>query len=172
MRNVISAAERFHRLWAVASFLLVVGRLLSLRGIEIGAVLLFVIPPAAAFLAATRAADPTNRLLGNFFLTAIVVGQIVAPFPGLFPKLGGVEPKLGPVADRTLTWYVEAYLLYFCVVMPTRWAVGQLRRHARGEPAGLSLPVSVLVLVAAASVGVPVTIFSFAFLFLGFAPPA
>ncbi len=122
----------------VVALLVAVVHLVQLRGISAGVLLLFAAPPLAALLLLHRATTKGVRRLAVAFLLLVSVGAVVAPFPAILPKLGGLDPRLPAESNRLLTWYCVVYVLFFVGICPTWFLVGNLRRHRRGEPAAVS----------------------------------
>jgi len=122
----------------VVALLVAVVHLILLRGVSVGLLLLFVVPPLAAFLLLHRTTAKGARRLALAFLLLVALGALVAPFPAILPKLGGVDQRLPPESDRLLTWYAVVYLLFFVGILPTYFLMANLRRHWRGEPAAVS----------------------------------
>lgn len=111
--------------------------LLMLRGIEWRALLLFGLPPLMAFLFLHSNQIGARRLALGFLLL-IAVGACFAPFPGVLPKLGGVDRRLPQEADRLLAWYGAVYLLFALGVVPTWGLISNLRSSRTGMPAMIS----------------------------------
>ncbi len=122
----------------VMALLVAVVHLVQLRGVSAGMLLLFVAPPLAALLLLHHATAKGARRLAVAFLLLVSVGAVVAPFPAILPKLGGMDPRLPAESNRLLTWYAVVYLLFFLGIGPTWFLVGNLRRHRRGEPVAIS----------------------------------
>src|SRR6266851_3955007 len=87
--------------------------LVLLRGLNVGIILLFVLPPLFAMLHTRPTFSAATRWVAWAFLGAVGLGSLIAPFPQLFPKLGGVAQQLAPWQDRMLAWYTAVYLLWF-----------------------------------------------------------
>jgi hypothetical protein len=111
--------------------------LIILRGLDVGALLLFGVPPLLAFtfLQSTTAAP---RRIALAFLLLVGVGACIAPLPAIFPKLGGFDPRLPIEANRLLAWYAAVYLLFIFGVVPTWLFVSSLYNHRTGRPAQFS----------------------------------
>ncbi len=112
--------------------------LFLLKGLDPGAIALFGIPPLLAMSLTRPNRAPNVRCIAWSFLVAIGVGSVVASFPEVFPKLGGVAPELGPQYDRLLTWYGTVYLFWILGVIPFTAFRESLRASREGSPAVLS----------------------------------
>ena len=156
-RDPINGGSRLRRLipitrhdyWAAVMFLLAVLQLLLLRGLSIGAMLLFLFPPTAAFLFHAYADRKGSRVVASVFLTLIGIGVTVARVDWLFPEMGGVDARLPREADRILTWYTSVYLLFVFGLLPLFLFIRSLVDHHRKRPAQFSRPTCVLGLIAA-----------------------
>ena len=110
-----------------------------LRGVDLTTLVFFCGPPGIA-LCLQRSPERHVRRMATVFLLLVAAGAVVAPFPALFPKLGGVDRRLPVEADRLLTWYGAAYSVCLLGILPTWAFLRSLVRHRRGEPAALSRP--------------------------------
>ena len=153
-----------NRVWTAVCLFAIVAQLVVIRGFDIRQVLLFGVPVAVSLLFASREPATRGTVLARLFLSLIGLGLIVAKVPWLFPKLGGMDPRLPPDSDRALTWYCTVYLLYFFFVLPAHVFTAALHQHRQGKPAQLSrvtcyLGLSTAMLVAPGMFWVAIEVF-------------
>lgn len=118
------------------TLLTAVGRLFLVNGVSIGGLLLFLIVPSLAYLAATRGRPPL-AWIAESFLVLIAMGVILASFD-LLPPVLNEFPKLPRADNRLLSFYLWSYLLYVAGIMPP-YAFGRsLWHHSRGERADVA----------------------------------
>jgi hypothetical protein len=151
----------------VVALVVAVGSLVLLRGLDLGMILLFGLPPVVAGLFTRPRFSRGTRGVAWSFLGAVGIGAVLAQFPQLLPHLGGFDPRLAPWQDRMLTWYAGVYIVWLVLVLPAKFFLGELNAHKRGEAVHVS-PFTCylgLVTLALGSMGVPAVL-----VLLGFWP--
>jgi len=153
--------------WSTAAFLLAVARLLLIRGLNAGSLILFLFPPLMALV--FRGSDRrSTRVMAALFLTLIDFGVLIGPIPWLFPGLQPIDRGLSATDNRVLAWYVGMYIFYLFVLLPPLiFGRGLLRRYRR--KGDFSTFTNVLGLVAWVIMGLPICCLSFTR--LGLWPP-
>lgn len=137
--------------WSAAAFLIAVVRLLLIRGVGINTLTLFLFPPFMAF-AFQYSERRSTRIVAALFLTLVDFGVAIGPIPWVFPNLHPIDGRLSPADNRTLGWYVLAYLIYiFAVLPPFLFGRGLLSRQRK--PGDFSTFTNVLGLVAWVLIG-------------------
>ncbi|HEV3237020.1 MAG TPA: hypothetical protein VGZ25_08530, partial [Gemmataceae bacterium] len=100
------------------ALLVAVVSLVLLRGLSLGLVLMFGLPPTVAAFLTQANVSRAGRWIAWSFLAMVGLGSIVARVQPLFPKLGGFAPQLDPWHDRMLSWYAAVYVVWFASVVP------------------------------------------------------
>jgi len=133
---------------AIAALLVAVVHLFFLRGVSLGAILLFLVPMGIAFVYWQKSPRPPTRHAALSFFVLIAIGAAIAPFPAFLPNLGGIDRGLPAVSDRLLGWYAGIYLIFAAVVVPINAFIGNLLDQRRGRPTTISPPTCYLGLMA------------------------
>ena len=148
-RQILSFGLHFLLYDGFLGLALAVGQLVWLRGLAIGTLLSFGLPPFLAAVIACRGRTVFARRLAATFLVLIGVGDIVAHIPTVFPHLQGRFAGLSPAQDRLLAWYTVTYCLFPSTILPVAVFIRELRAHCRREPARISRFTCVLGLFTA-----------------------
>ncbi len=122
------------RTWTALSLFAIASQLVALRGLEIGQLLLFVVPVLIALAVSGQESPTRGSRLAKLFLGLIAFGLVIAKIPWLFPNLGGVDANLPRETDRALTWYCTVYLLFFFTIVPFHLFTTSLSGHKRNQP--------------------------------------
>ncbi len=118
----------------IIALFIAVASLARLKGLTIGTVIVFGLPPLYAALCTRARFSRKTRLVAWSFLCAIGVGAIVTPVLQRIPNLVPAHPELGPSDFLMILWYGTVYLIWLTGVMPLYVFVGNLRAHKRGLP--------------------------------------
>ena len=139
--------------WTVLAYLLAVGTLISLRGLDLDTLFFFLFPPTFAYIHKNLSDRYSTRLMSALFLSLVGAGVTLASKNHLFPNLGGVDKGLSAEHNRILAWYAAVYLLYVFNVLPVVLFGRGLIDHVRRKPTQFSVFTCVLGLIAALFVG-------------------
>ncbi|WP_206678777.1 hypothetical protein [Alienimonas chondri] len=142
-----------NHLWTAVAVLAIFPQLVTLRGLDAGALLVFVAPVLVACIVSMHRPATRGVFLANMFLSLLALGLLIAEEPALFPALGGVDKRLPPRSDRILTWYCGVYLIFVCSVVPIHFFVSCLQKRAAGEPAQLHPVICIAGSMTAAVLG-------------------
>jgi hypothetical protein len=149
LTKLLDRISRHLALHGSIALIIAVLSLVFLRGLGIGIILLFGLPPLMAAVSTGRKVSKSSRGVAWTFLAALGIGAFIAHIPRLFPRLGGFDPRLAPWQDRMLTWYSGVYFVWLCLILPIHLFLGSLKAHRRGETAPFSRLTCYLGLIAA-----------------------
>ena len=125
-----------HKLWLAAALVYAVGHVMILGNGDFRDVLLFLVPPVAAFgVLSSPKASRTARFAAQLFLGLVAVAIILAEQPWILQKMRPQFPGVPRQQDRILTLYGGAYLLFIAGFLPGYVFIVSLYRHSRGEAA-------------------------------------
>ncbi len=114
-----------------------VATLVSLVGVDLRILLLWVIPPVMAAIYAQFSNKHSERIAAWTFLALLGLGSLLAHVPSIFPKLGGFAKGYGISLwqDRMLCWYTSLYVIFLFYFLPPWLCIGALLDHRAGRPA-------------------------------------
>ena len=119
-------ANHLNKLWIAATLFYAATHLAILRGANLFWFAVFLLPPIAAFavVCAKRSTSKSRRLAWGY-LAAIVIGDVIAPFPQILPGMN-LFNQLPLAESRLLTWQMALNCVYLFLVLPPAYLSGRL----------------------------------------------
>jgi hypothetical protein len=138
----LARANQLNKVWLAASLLYALGHLMMLRGANPVWIAAFLAPPLLAF--ATLCSSSTNarvRRLAWVYLAALVVGDLLAPYTQILPRMN-LFAQLPLAVGRLLTWQLALSSIYLFLVLPPVYLGGRLRHAIRRRRVGIGVVAS------------------------------
>ncbi len=135
----LARANDLNKVWLAISLLYALGHLTLLRGVNVVLILSFLVPPLLAFAVLVSAkTSPRIRRLAWTYLAAVVVGDVLAHFPQVFPGMNWFR-QLPLAESRLLTWQMALNCMYVSLVLPPVFFGSRLQVAIRRRRVGLGV---------------------------------